>query len=364
MKNSENILNISNELWIECGNNFENSNYFGAINDSIYCLSEIIRLKSGLDLDGAALINSALSPKSPIIKLNIGESESDKSIQEGYYFLLRGVYAAIRNPRFHKKHNDERKEAEAIIKFIDYLIMNLNTAQSKNSVYELKKKVFDKAFVKDNEYIDLIIDDIPQNKRYELFLELLNDLNHYHVEQVGTFQNVLLSRLTEGEKELAIKIISDLLKSEVNYKMIKLFILIIKDDWQIVEKVSKIRIEELLIQNLFEGETYYDSYNEEGKMGIYINYILKNSIRSEKIISRFNSHILNSRTLERDQFICDELLPIYLKIEKIFSSDLIQILKSKISNSENIFINYLESLDDELKNIFKDELEEFYDVPF
>ena len=76
-------------------------NYFHAVLEAVKGVAERIRLMSGLDSDGADLVNHALSTKNPIIALNSLKTETEVSEQKGIAHLLVGVFGAIRNPIAH-----------------------------------------------------------------------------------------------------------------------------------------------------------------------------------------------------------------------------------------------------------------------
>jgi uncharacterized protein (TIGR02391 family) len=76
-------------------------NYFHAVLEALKGVAERLRQMSGLAIDGAELVNTALSTKSPILALNSLTSETEISEQKGIANLLVGVFGAIRNPTAH-----------------------------------------------------------------------------------------------------------------------------------------------------------------------------------------------------------------------------------------------------------------------
>jgi uncharacterized protein (TIGR02391 family) len=52
------------------------------------------------ELDGASLMNRAFSVNAPVIRLG-DESESGRSIQQGYMQLFAGSMSGVRNPKAH-----------------------------------------------------------------------------------------------------------------------------------------------------------------------------------------------------------------------------------------------------------------------
>ncbi|MCI0541096.1 MAG: TIGR02391 family protein, partial [Verrucomicrobiales bacterium] len=66
-------------------------------------VKEMVKKKTGKELDGADLMYQAFSPKSPLIVLDDLSTESGRSIQQGYMEIFAGAMIGIRNPKAH--HN-------------------------------------------------------------------------------------------------------------------------------------------------------------------------------------------------------------------------------------------------------------------
>jgi len=73
------------------------------------------------ELDGAALMNRAFSPKSPVIRLG-DESESGRSTQLGYMQLFSGSMTGVRNPKAHGNIDISPSRAEHLL-FLASLLM-------------------------------------------------------------------------------------------------------------------------------------------------------------------------------------------------------------------------------------------------
>ncbi len=76
-------------------------NYFHAVLEAVKGVAERLRQMSALTIDGAELVNQALSTKAPIIALNSLSTETEVSEQKGIGNLLVGLFGAIRNPTAH-----------------------------------------------------------------------------------------------------------------------------------------------------------------------------------------------------------------------------------------------------------------------
>ena len=78
-------------------------NYFHAVFEATKSVAEKIRNKTGLTLDGSALVDEAFSFKNkvPHLALNKLETESEQSEQRGFTHLLKGVFGTFRNTVAH-----------------------------------------------------------------------------------------------------------------------------------------------------------------------------------------------------------------------------------------------------------------------
>ncbi|MNW59293.1 hypothetical protein D3C74_372030 [compost metagenome] len=61
----------------------------------------MIREKTSLTSDGAALLDEAFSGSSPMLKINNFVTESEKSEQKGFVNLAKGLFGTFRNPTAH-----------------------------------------------------------------------------------------------------------------------------------------------------------------------------------------------------------------------------------------------------------------------
>jgi uncharacterized protein (TIGR02391 family) len=77
-------------------------NYFHAVLEACKSVAEKLRQLSGLDGDGASLVDAACSGKPvPIVAFNALETAWDRSEQTGLATLMKGVFGAFRNPTAH-----------------------------------------------------------------------------------------------------------------------------------------------------------------------------------------------------------------------------------------------------------------------
>lgn len=77
-------------------------NYFHAVFEATKSLAQRVRTLSGLQTDGAALVDEAFSLKKPLLTFNALQTDTEKSEQAGFAMLLKGCFSAIRNPLAHE----------------------------------------------------------------------------------------------------------------------------------------------------------------------------------------------------------------------------------------------------------------------
>jgi uncharacterized protein (TIGR02391 family) len=80
--------------------------YRDAVLNSIVAVFDLMRERTGLDLDGSALATQCLSLDKPYLILSEIDSESGKSDQKGFMQILQGAYIGIRNPKAHSLTHD------------------------------------------------------------------------------------------------------------------------------------------------------------------------------------------------------------------------------------------------------------------
>jgi uncharacterized protein (TIGR02391 family) len=77
-------------------------NYFHAVFEASKGLAQRIRDLSDVHLDGAALVDCVFSVEHPILAINSLRTETEKSEHKGFAALLKGCFAAVRNPMAHE----------------------------------------------------------------------------------------------------------------------------------------------------------------------------------------------------------------------------------------------------------------------
>lgn len=78
-------------------------NYFHSVFEATKSVADKIRLKTGLNSDGASLVDDAFTfrKKIPLLALNTLQTESEQSEQKGFMNLLKGLFGTFRNTTAH-----------------------------------------------------------------------------------------------------------------------------------------------------------------------------------------------------------------------------------------------------------------------
>lgn len=122
---------------VECTRHLFADGYYSlAVEKAYVYLENLVKQQSGLSGKyGADLMRQAFSAKSPRIKLNAGETDSDKDEQRGYMEVFAGVISGIRNPRAHS-HDwvDPPEEALELVTFANHLVRRISISTVSRNV--------------------------------------------------------------------------------------------------------------------------------------------------------------------------------------------------------------------------------------
>lgn len=241
-------------LWDAIRATYENRNFTGSILDAMYFLSDLIRERTGLESDGAALVGQAFGGTSPKLKVSPLQTESDVNVQRGVEQLMRGMYQAIRNPRSHEKIADSEDDSQAVILFVNYLVKLIGQSKSPFSKTEFVSRVFDPDFVASERYADLLVSEIPAKKRLEVFFDVYADKLNGNGENLKFFFAALIRQLDDEEKESIYECISKELKQADDDATIRLIIQAFHPSlWLSLEESARLRTENKLIRAISNG---------------------------------------------------------------------------------------------------------------
>lgn len=116
-------MKIHPEIVKYCDEEWLNKDYFHAMEEVAKSVFERMRLMSGIQQDGAALVNSCFSIRNagiPVLALNKLETVSEQSEQKGFINFCIGFYGLYRNP---KAHNARVNEDVSLEQFAEVLVV-------------------------------------------------------------------------------------------------------------------------------------------------------------------------------------------------------------------------------------------------
>ena len=85
-----------------CRTELMQENYFHAVFEATKGLAQRLRDMSGVQADGAALVDRIFSLESPLLVMSALQTDTEKSEHKGFAALLKGCFAAVRNPLAHE----------------------------------------------------------------------------------------------------------------------------------------------------------------------------------------------------------------------------------------------------------------------
>lgn len=115
---------VSPELRARCEKSWRIGEYEAAVFNALKVLERHIADAIGeTQLVGTKLVDKAMAPGTGILKLREHPAE-----QEGVYQTVRGLFLLLRNPSAHRFVHYIPEEAEAILRFVNFLLELLNRA--------------------------------------------------------------------------------------------------------------------------------------------------------------------------------------------------------------------------------------------
>ena len=260
-------INFNNELYEKIENEYESGNYSSAIKTAILYISEEIKERTELDLDGDKLVSKAFSLENPLIKINTLETQTDKDEQLGFMLMFQGMYKAIRNPRNHNLTIDSKEDCDCILIYLNYLLSIILRSKPKFDYLELLSRINDIYFNKRKQYSDEVIKNIPREKMLDVSLKLITDINNNNFENISYVVLSIMKQLDQKEKDIFINSCSTILSKTTDITVIKSFLIFLSDSWELVNKSSQMRIANLLLTSFSKFE--FISETQTNKSGNY-----------------------------------------------------------------------------------------------
>lgn len=365
---------IRDDFWKAIQAHYERNDYTEAVRDAIYFASDMLRGLSGLeDKDGAKLVEGTLLGNSPIILINRFETTTEKDIQHGIGFALKGIMQFVRNPLSHEKTEYSQEQAEAIILFVDLLIKQIDHAGGNTKIQNIKELLYDKDFTDSKEYADLLLREIPKRKRYELLMELYKDRAQLRQHTLRHFVNNLIDSLTKPEKNDFIRIISsNLMLCKDNQELRMYFHYFMKATYSEVDRLAKLRVEDFVMKSIrqgsinseynFELQETKKTSNREGSLATWITqYVELLEKKEEIVIELFRK--LNSNNQSDEDYVFKYFDEIVFNSSNMLLPWQINLIKRKLKEGNEKYYNALfdiMELEEESKwsEFFKQEYEE------
>lgn len=301
---------IKPELWSAIAHSYESENYTHAIRDAMLVITEVLRDKSGLDGDGINLVGGALgfgSENQPRVKINKLQTQTERDMQKGLMFTLKGMYSLVRNPRTHERVPDTKETADAIILFIDYLLDYLGSSHQSFTVQDFLNKVTDPHFVLDHEYVENLVDTIPARKKSDTLITLYRQLDWRQSNNFEMVIKEILHRLTDEEISDFMVVVSEDIQTVTRSGGISLTIKILPAElWPKIQRMPRLRAENMLLEELREAYYIPQSDKTNKSAATWINriapYLLRKRQWRRVIISKlqqqdFDSHNFVGRYL-------------------------------------------------------------------
>jgi uncharacterized protein (TIGR02391 family) len=248
---------IRSNLWLAIKSTYEASNYTGAILDAMHYISNVLRERTGAEGDGQTLVGQALGGDSPRLRINKLQSETERNEQRGMESLLRGMYQAVRNPRSHEQMEDTQEAADAIIYFINYLLGIIEKSEEPFVTAKFMTSVFDPDFYRSQQYAELLVQQIPTTKRFDILVALYREKLLGDIHNVALVIHTLISKLPDDQVAQYLLIVSDELSTVTVEKEFRYCLKMVPAHlWEKLSDAPRLRAENRIIREIQKGSMY------------------------------------------------------------------------------------------------------------
>ncbi len=120
-KESEKLVSLAELLhpWVieHAFQQYRNGHLRDAVLSAFISVGDLLRERSGIDLDGSSLATNALSLKDPKLVLSELDTESGRNDQLGFMHIIQGSFTGIRNPKAHSVRHEltEQKAGQYLV---------------------------------------------------------------------------------------------------------------------------------------------------------------------------------------------------------------------------------------------------------
>lgn len=125
------VLNLHPDLSRACSKLFDDGHYSEAVENACKVLDMLVKIRSlRTDPSGTELMQLVFSPKTPLLRFNDQQNDSERSEQQGMMFLYAGAMLALRNPRAHGFVQDHPENAVEYMSFLNMLAKALDRTKT------------------------------------------------------------------------------------------------------------------------------------------------------------------------------------------------------------------------------------------
>lgn len=353
---------IAPDLWSAVRHHYESESWSSAMLDAINHLGDTIRTKSGLLSDGAALVGQAFDGKDPKIKLSRLITESELNVQQGTASLIRGLYQAVRNPRSHGKVEDSRADADAIISFVSYLLIQLGHARSAFSVEGVLDRLRDRNFVPNERYAALILSEIPQSKLLDTLVAAFENLPQ-DARPLSSFFDIGIKSLGASDRQHFFDAVTThLMNTQSDQDLRAVFQCIGRDHWASIGEAARLRCEHWIGKDIQGGrrDPKTRKYHSGALSTWATSYFPKFSLKEE------TANIILRGLQDSDPLRSSYSIEFFGYIDELLDNPtplMVRIVKSRLSAGDAEVLQKLESIlqfqSDQWAAPFKEAMEKF-----
>ena len=256
---------------------YEKEDYTETLRDALFHIKDILQEKSGnYDKDNTGLVESCLLGKNPSIRLNKGESDSEKDFQQGIGFAFKGLCMHIRNPISHEKITYTQEEADSILLYINYLLKQIDNSSGKNLIEDWIIFLKQSNFTATKEYAEELIKELPAKKRYDRLVNIYKERTTIEPHTINNFINQIVSKLTIAEKKAFVEFLNDDLKTcEPDYELSMFFHFFAEFFYDDLKKLVKLHIEDLILQGIKKAEYDRETKKTNSKITSFLTWTAK-----------------------------------------------------------------------------------------
>lgn len=374
---------IREDLWKAIQAHYERNDYTEAVRDAVFHMSEVLREKSGIaDKDGTKLVEAALLGNNPAILVNKNETTTEKDFQQGIGFAFKGIMQSVRNPLSHESFQYTQDEAEVLILYINFLLNQVDKSGGRTKIDNVMDLLFDDDFTDTREYAELLLEEVPLRKRYDLLVELYQKREKLPQNRLRNFLMVLHASLTKAAKSDFVRVVSSSLMRCKDDKELRMYFHYFMDDtYSEIDRLAQLRVEDLVYKSIDQGayEEVLDSRrgvvewdcNRKGTLSTWVDDKLGLLGNREKIEGLLFRKL--NRGYGEQKFVFKCFKKAIDKKTAEFSEIEVSIIKSQLKKGNELFADwlweYIElSEDEEYIDLFGEEYKEcklrLDDLPF